>query len=241
MPQYVLRYRKGEALRWISHLDLKRTLEYAMRRARLPLELTQGHNPRPKLSFGPPMPLGATGEAELLAVYLTEAWTPERLKERLASQLPLGLELVDSWVVPGYKKKETFGDIDLAEYRVAVEDEVSIEELRDRVRDLLGREEVVVARGGERPERSVDLRPMILSLKAEDRGPGRVEVSMRLRTGSHGGARPQEVLALLGVDDARSLVHITRVGIYAGAEAPPPAPELPTPARRRWGRSRWVR
>ena len=62
MAQLVCRYRKGNPVRWISHLDLKRTLERAMRRAQLPLALSQGHNPHPRISFGPPLPLGATGK-----------------------------------------------------------------------------------------------------------------------------------------------------------------------------------
>ncbi len=241
MPQYVVRYRKRGPLRWISHLDLKRTLEYAMRRAQLPLELTQGHNPHPKLSFGPPLSLGVTGEGELLAVHLTEAWIPDRLAAELGAQLPPGLDVLEAWVVPGYKKKETFGDLDIAEYRVTIEDALSAEDLRNRIHELLSRTEAIVERGGDRPERSVDVRPMLLSLKAEERGPGQVEMSMRLRTGSHGGARPQEVLSLLGIDAADGLVRIDRVGLYVGGEAPTPAPQSAASPRRRWGRSRWVK
>jgi hypothetical protein len=64
---------------------------------------------------------------------------------------------------------------------------------------------------------------------------------MRLRTGSQGGARPQEVLQLLGIDSAREAVHIERVDLYTGAEAPRPAATEAAPPRRRWGRSRWVK
>ncbi|MBE9566917.1 MAG: DUF2344 domain-containing protein, partial [Proteobacteria bacterium] len=63
MAQLVCRYRKGNEVRWLSHLDVKRTLERAMRRAELPLVLTRGYNPHLKLSLGPPLPLGATGDA----------------------------------------------------------------------------------------------------------------------------------------------------------------------------------
>jgi radical SAM-linked protein len=241
MPQYLCRYRKEGELRWISHLDLMRTLERAMRRAQLPLELTQGHNPRPKLSFGPPLPLGATGEGEMFAVHLTEPWLAEQLKERLGAQLPAGLELVDCWTVPGYRKKETFGDIEVAEYLVTVEDGASAAEVRERAADLLAKEEVTVTRGGERPERTVDIRPMILLLRVEEPGPEQVAVRMRLRTGSHGGARPQEVLALLGEGDSERTVHIHRTALYAAGEAPTPTPPAePAAPKRRWGRSRWV-
>ncbi len=157
MAQYICRYRKGEPLRWIGHLDLKRTLERALRRARLPLELTQGHNPHPKMSFGPPLPLGATGEAEIFSLHLTEALTAETLTERLRAELPAGLAIADVWTVPGYKKRETFGDINVADYRVVVATELSLAEVEARIRELLARGEIIVERGGERPERAVEV------------------------------------------------------------------------------------
>jgi hypothetical protein len=82
---------------------------------------------------------------------------------------------------------------------------------------------------------------MILSMRAEEAGPGGVEVHMRLRTGSHGGARPQEVLGHLGIDLAESPVRIDRVGLYVGGELPAPTPQPATSPRRRWGKSRWVK
>lgn len=236
MAQYICRYRKGEPLRWIGHLDLKRTLERALRRARLPLELTQGHNPHPKMSFGPPLPLGATGEAEVFSVHLAEPLTAEALKERLGAQLPAGFDLTDVWIVPGYKKRETFGEIDVAEYRVTVESELSLAEVETRIRELLAREVIRVERGGERPEREVDVRPHLLALRAEATGEDEVTLIMKLRTGSHGGARPQEIVALLGLGDPERRVSICRTALAVEGEV---APERTKQGlRRKWGRTR---
>ncbi len=238
MAQYVCRYRKGEELRWIGHLDLKRTLERALRRAQLPLELSQGHNPHPKLSYGPPMPLGATGEAELFSLSLCQALTAEEVKRRLNEQLPPGFEVVDAWVVPGYKKKETFGELDIAEYVVTLPTELTLAQVRDRLGALLTQEELIVSRQGEHETRELDVRPMILSLSAEQVGEGEVAVHMRLRTGSHGGAKPQEIVTLLDACDPTA-ARVHRLGLYAGGELPPPtAPRPQTGLRRKWGRTR---
>ncbi len=179
MAQYVCRYRKGEELRWIGHLDLKRTLERALRRAQLPLELSQGHNPHPKLSYGPPMPLGATGESELFSLSLSQALTAEEVTRRLNEQLPPSFEVIDAWVVPGYKKKETFGELDIAEYVVTLPTVLTITEVRDRLGALLAQEELIVSRQGEHETRELDVRPMILSLSAEQVGEGEVAVRTR--------------------------------------------------------------
>ena len=235
MAQFVCRYRKGDEVRWISHLDLKRTLERAMRRAELPLELTEGHNPHPKLSFGPPLPLGATGDAELLALRLCEATSPEDVKERLNRQLPPGIEIVEAWAVPGHRKKETFGELDVAEYRIAVTGSFEEEEISARIGRLLQSEELLVRRGGKRPEREVDLRPMILSLDLAEAGADGIELHARLQTGSHGGARPQEVVELLGLGDEERPVSYRRTGIYASSAVSPPRRGG---VWRRWARSR---
>lgn len=220
MAQFICRYQKGEQVRWISHLDLKRTLERAMRRAGLPLELTKGHNPRPKLSFGPPLPLGATGGAELLALHLAEPLEPEGLKQLLNEQLPSGLEVLEAWRVPAHQKRETFGQVDVAEYKIMVSNGLNEEELGNRVSSLMESETLPVRRGGGRPEREVDLRPLIISLAVSRRGPHEIELQARLRTGSHGGARPQEVVDVLGLNDEGRVVRYHRTGLYASAGPP---------------------
>ncbi|MCK7502832.1 MAG: DUF2344 domain-containing protein [Desulfobacterales bacterium] len=35
----------------------------ALRRAGVPLDFSRGFNPKPKVSFGPPLPVGVAGEA----------------------------------------------------------------------------------------------------------------------------------------------------------------------------------
>jgi radical SAM-linked protein len=235
VAQLVCRYRKEGEVRWISHLDVKRTLERAMRRADLPLALSQGHSPRPRISYGPPLPLGATGEGELFAVQLAEPLGPAELKERLNRQLPDGLEIVEAWGLPAHRKKETFGDLDVAEYRVTVQGPgLDPEAVSRRVAELLGRDEIVVHRGGKRPEREVDIRPLVMGLEVVGGDRGRVDLHMRLRTGSHGGARAQEIVELLGLVDEERLVRYHRTGIYASAQAPA---ERRRGVWRRWTRS----
>ena len=72
-----LRFSKGEQLKYISHLDLARAWERAFRRAGLPVAHSQGFNPRPRLQIAAALPVGVTGRAEYLDVWLTEALVPE--------------------------------------------------------------------------------------------------------------------------------------------------------------------
>ena len=46
-----LRYAKRGPLRFASHRDLARTLERALRRARVPMAFSAGFSPHPKISY----------------------------------------------------------------------------------------------------------------------------------------------------------------------------------------------
>ena len=231
MQQIICRYAKGERAKWISHLDLIRTLERALRRADLPLALTQGHNPRPKLTFGPPLAVGVTSEVELLALHLRFPLDPEEIARRVNEQLPEGIALRQVWAAPSYQKRQSFGEIEVAEYLIRGEGELDPDEAGRLAAELLAREQVEVERGGDRGQRVVDIRPWILGLRLLDSGEGWVEFSLRVKTGSRGGARPEEVLKELGFLRREVRVSCHRSALYAAA------PEQPAPRRagRPWG------
>ena len=89
-----VRYSKGAAVRFISHLDIVRAVLRALAISELPVVYTQGFNPHPKLSFGPPLPVGATGEAEFFDLEFTRALAVEEIRAKLGAGLPEGLRVL---------------------------------------------------------------------------------------------------------------------------------------------------
>ena len=61
-------FEKGEALRYIGHLDLMRTVQRALRRSELPVKYSNGFNPHIRLSFAAPLSVGVIGLRELMEV-----------------------------------------------------------------------------------------------------------------------------------------------------------------------------
>ncbi|MBQ9964192.1 MAG: DUF2344 domain-containing protein, partial [Clostridia bacterium] len=55
-------FSKTGSARYISHLDLNRTMTRAVRRAGLPIWYTEGFNRHPYLTFAAPLSLGYEGE-----------------------------------------------------------------------------------------------------------------------------------------------------------------------------------
>src|ERR1035437_4614515 len=67
-----LRFEKGEAVRFISHHDLMRALMRALRRAALPVRLTQGYNQRPRIVFPVALEVGVASLDEAAEIELTQ-------------------------------------------------------------------------------------------------------------------------------------------------------------------------
>lgn len=82
--------KKGQ-MKFISHLDLARLFQRAARRAEIPLIMSQGFSPRPKISFKRALKLGVENEAEEAVFHLKGEISGEDFKNRLRAQLPEGI------------------------------------------------------------------------------------------------------------------------------------------------------
>jgi radical SAM-linked protein len=196
-------FRKGEGSRFLSHLDLQSTLEFSMRRARLPLDFTEGFSPRPRMSLVSPLPLGYTGEREILEITLSEPVPPEQVLARLRAAVPTGITIRDVIEVPA-EGKSAASKLLSAAYDVTLSEPVS--DLTKRLQSLLDRPAIEIEEERDRSTRRRDIRPAILSLSADG------NERFRLVAGYDGGTvRPEQILDLLGI--SRDTAHITRTEI----------------------------
>ncbi|MFE1748151.1 TIGR03960 family B12-binding radical SAM protein [Coleofasciculus sp. H7-2] len=72
----------------VSHLDLVRLFDRAVRRAALPVAFTGGFHPSPRISPASALSLGATSEGEIVDFELTQTMDVATFQEKLAAQLP---------------------------------------------------------------------------------------------------------------------------------------------------------
>jgi radical SAM-linked protein len=193
-----LRFSKGEQLKYISHLDLARTWERAFRRAGLPVAHSQGFNPRPRMQIAAALPVGVTGHAEYLDLWLTEALAPEELAERLQACLPPGLQV---WHVEetALRAPALQSQVRAAEYRVEVQSQEPTEAVCSRVQTLLDTHSILRQRQHKGKLQTYDLRPLIQAVTVEPGQEGGHVLSMRLQASPEGAGRPDEVLRALGL------------------------------------------
>ena len=231
-----IRYSKKGKVRFISHRDVARIWERALRRVGVSVAYSQGFSPRPKLSFGLALSTGHESEAEFLDLELSDEdgdWTAVRgedLAARLTAALPVGLDVVA--VAPVEKGDSLQQAVTSCTWAIEVDD-VDREYMDAWVAGVLSREEIVVER--ERKGKPVveDLRPHVLALDVT----GTTETGIRLSAdlGTQPRAlRPTELLT--AVDPPLTARTVCRMNQWMsqgdGREEPLMVPTVPAPSAR---------
>ena len=117
---------KQGRLKFVSHLDMFRMMQRAVRRAEIPLWYTEGFNPHPYISFLLALSLGVEGKAEPVDLRIVGEMTPEEIRDRLNAVFPQGLK-AEAVTLPVHKPVE----IALADYTAVLSKEtVSAHELK---------------------------------------------------------------------------------------------------------------
>jgi radical SAM-linked protein len=212
---YVQRLRlvfsKNGPARYIGHLDLARTLERALNRARIPVAYTQGFNPRPRLSFAAPLPLGYTSEYELADIWLKEEMVPEAALAQMMAKMAPGIEVTAVEPVP-IKAPSLQASTSSADYTAVPFETVDAGDLAVRIKRLLAQERLIRERKrGKGKVKRYDLRPLIKTLTCESDQDGKttLDMTLMLMTGKSG--RPDEVLTALDLDPLAAHIHRTMI------------------------------
>jgi radical SAM-linked protein len=174
--------------RFLSHHDMMRLWERAMRRAALPLRMSEGFNPRPRLSLSEPRSVGIASDAELFEFELADWINPDDVLERIRRQLPEGIVADSLDLMRPTDKARPVAVV----YEAALPEPVP--DLADRVAQLLARREAPIVRHRPSGDKALDARAFIEMVEARGQG-----LRMVLKTGPGGTVRPDEILRLVGL------------------------------------------
>jgi radical SAM-linked protein len=196
-----IRFCKDGDLRFVSHRDLMRCFERILRRTQLPVHVTQGFHPMPRMVFAMSLGLGIAGLNEVLELEFNEHIEPAEVHQRLTAQMPAGLKVRNVRRIP----VRLGAQVRRVGYRCTVPVELA-EGLTERIEKLLAAKENWIERTRPAPRR-LNIRPFMSELRmtrrscevpSSDREP---LLEMLLWVTSDGAARPSEVLSLLGLSD----------------------------------------
>ncbi len=163
----------------MSHLDLARCMQRAIKRSRIPIWYTRGFNPRAYMMFPLPLTLGVTSDCEILDIAIVEPISNEELIERLNAVLPKDLQIISA-SEPIKKHVE----IAFAEYLVKVVTDEK-KDIEFEFTEFLNRETIQVEKFSKKKGTvSVDIKDSIKLIGITNNDDGSAEITLQLVTGT---------------------------------------------------------
>ena len=153
-------FSKTGSLKFISHLDLNRTVKSAFLRSKLPIWYTQGFNPHPKTVFSLPLSVGTSSLTEFMDFRITEEVSGEEICKRLNEVFPTGLRAISA-AAPVHK----FSDIGWADYEICFET-ADAAALAEKIKEALSGP-IVVEKTTKIGTRTVDMAPYTKLVSSE--------------------------------------------------------------------------
>jgi len=183
----------------------------AFRRAGLELAYSEGFNPHPRIQIAAPLPLGVTGESELMDVVFAKEYMPQSVMLSVNAQLPPGIKIEQIMQV-ALTAPSLQGQVRRAHYRVEIpESDASRQKIESLITSLLALETLPWTQKREEKVRSFDLRCQIGDIWIEQINPSCIIVGMDLQCDSGGSGRPEQVVKALGLPAPASVHRIKLV------------------------------
>lgn len=194
-------FNKTEAMRFTSHLDLYRTWERTLRRAKLPLLYSQGFKPRPKINIAAALPLGFTSQGDLVDIWLSEKLDLAKLRSALQNATPAGLEINSVEEInpetPSLQSKLT-----AARYSILFL--APIPNVEQKIGAIMTSPTII----RQRNQKEYDLRPLIIEIQSAGGDESRRQkLLLTLQAKESATGRPEEVILALGGDPIQALIQ----------------------------------
>jgi radical SAM family uncharacterized protein/radical SAM-linked protein len=192
VPQSRLRIQWGRSglMRFLSHLDNMRVLERTFRRANLPISFSQGFRPHPKFSFGPPLTLGFTSEAEYIDIQL-ETPIQQYMVNSLTREFPSDFRLIGTKVVLG-KTSSLASKLNLSVYQVELPSPLEV--VKEMTQNILDKKEFTLIRETKTGPVNVELRNAIIDLECKENESGKTILTMKTGMADLPYIKPLELL-----------------------------------------------
>lgn len=195
MPRVRIEFSKGEQVRFLSHLDLMKTVERAIRRAEIPIAFSEGFNPHPKINFASALAVGVTSDKEYMDIDLKHEVDLKELVSRFAAAFPPGIQIKQGRFV-SEKSPALMAVVNRADYKVVAQSQGEIEQdtLDNMVDGFMEATEVVITKRTKKGPRQKNIRPGILEFKGKAVG-DKAEFFVSVRLANEGNIRPEEVIS----------------------------------------------
>lgn len=192
MTWWLLSFARRGPARYLSHLDTSRAVQRTFARAGVPIALSQGMRPKPRISLPLPLPVGAAGSEELAVIEVPDDVPGSAAALRaLRAAAPPGLEPLAVVVAGAEHPRPQAREV---AYACRVEGDAGA--LGAAVERYAREASVVRERVSPKGRRTLDLKDYVAAV-ATDAVAGGTELRFAIRYSADGAARPQELIDLI--------------------------------------------
>lgn len=193
MKKYRIKFAKLGKVKYIGHLDLLTLFQRAIKRARVPIDYSQGFNPHQLMSFAIPLSLGMESVGEYIDVQMAEEIAPEDIINKLNATMPQGLKLLEARELLD-NEKNCASIIEAAIYEIELDRK--IENINGIINEMLQSDEMLIERTSKRKTKEVDIKPDIFEMQ-EIPSEGNTKIRVTISTGSQRNLKPDLLLEYL--------------------------------------------
>ncbi len=218
-----IKYKKENNMKFLSHLELIKTMERAFRRMNFKMAFSQGFNPKPKISYAAPLPVGVESECDYLDVELVEKVDIDELLKNQKNFLPNGLEFVEAKYRGKSKKLMSLVTDSAYIIQICTQEEMTKESVKEKVDHFVNQDEITYEKLNKRNKlKIIDIKPLIGSFDVLSVYKDQVILKAMVTTGSNGNLKPEKLTELFCEHESISLIEgkdrYRRVELYARNE-----------------------
>ena len=166
--RYLIKFSKGEGIKFISHLDLMRTIQRIIRRSEVPIEYSKGFNPHMALSLAQPLSVGVYSDGEYMDIVLTEEMKVADLLARLNEAAPPPIRFFEATpieIVENVKRvPQAMALLDAGRYIIKLK-LVNEENVEEKMASLLNENAWETLKKSKKGEKMADIKPLVKELK----------------------------------------------------------------------------
>ena len=217
--QYLIKFSKGQNIKFIGHLDLMRTLQRMIRRSGIPAEYSRGFNPHINMSIAQPLSVGVYSCGEYMDLYLEQSISEKKVMEKLNNSAPSGIKILKVNKVKRVENRKVFKSmaaISAAEYLIGMQYN-NADKLKENMDDLMNREHWYDLKKTKRGESRVDIKTLVKKIDCTFEN-GRLILNALISCGSTENISPQLLVHFIQYNtenaDKESFVEIMRKELY---------------------------
>lgn len=173
--RYLIKFTKGYDIKFVSHLDIMRTIQRTFKRASLPVDYSKGFNPHMKLSIAQPLSVGMYSLGDYLDIEFKEEVETSNIEKRFNEssteniKLLKVIEIKEPYDKSGKKIPQAMAAIDGASYTIKIR-YLNTDSLNSELDNMLKFKEWNIVKKTKKGEKEINIKPMVKDLKLSIEG-----------------------------------------------------------------------